>query len=75
MWLRLSDWLTADPDAAWGLMGPGPGAGTNDAGGSICGVARLAAISQQGARGKGATVSLGLVQQVSVLDARGPRTA
>lgn len=56
-------------------MGPGPGAGTNDAGGSICGVARLAAISQQGARGKGATVSLGLVQQVSVLDARGPRTA
>lgn len=55
-------------------MGPGSRAGTNDAGGSICGVARLTAISQQGVRGKRAPVSFGLVQQVSVLHVGWQRT-
>lgn len=55
-------------------MGPGSRAGTNDAGGSICSVARLTAVSQQGARRERAPVSFGLVQQVSVLHAGWPRT-
>lgn len=66
--------LTAAPDAAWRLRGPVPGAGAEDGGGSICGVAGLTAIGQQGAQGERPPVGFGLVQQVSVLHAGGPRT-
>ena len=66
--------LTAASDASRGLMGPGSRVATRDGGGSICSVAGLAAISQQGAGGEGAPVSFGLVQQISVLHAGWPHT-
>lgn len=62
--------LTIAFNAARRRVGPGSRAGTDDADGSICGVARVAAVHQQGPRGEGAPVSFGLVKQLSVLHTR-----
>lgn len=59
--------LTIAFNAARRRMGPGSRTGTDDADGSICGVARVAAVHQQGPRGERAPVSFGLVKQLSVL--------
>ena len=56
--------LTTTAETARGRVGPGPAAGAGDGGGSVRGVARVAAVRQQGAGREGAPVGLRLVHQV-----------
>lgn len=66
--------LTIASNTKWWWMGPGSRVGTDDGGRSICSVARLTPVGQQGSWWKRSPVCLRLVQQVSVLHAGRPRT-
>lgn len=62
-------------EAAWRWVGPGAQAGADDADWPVRRVAGLTAVREQGARGEGAAVSFGLVQQVSMLHSGRPSTS